>query len=334
MLVYVLPMQNLFASQEYKSFLNSNNSGSNMAVSGNEYTLDQQDKGYRNFNQDTNAGLYYLHARYYDPMTRQFLTKDPAKMKNLYAYCVKDPVDAVDEQGLSPKGILSHAWDGIKEWLGIVKKVEIQEATKRYTDNPLTVVDKEKLIEEGKKNSVDIDCSSKSRFYYSEKPIKLYRGVRTTVPSSYLSTGIDSLKNTKYHEFMPGYAPDPLLPGSCGNTSLIAVTDDIEEAIGYSKDGYVFEFETNFYSLQSNLFTELAVSNIPANKITGYYSIGWSAELLKTDDKLLFTKNKNFKMETQGDSILNIPKNNIAGNMQKHAYIEGAKGHADSIFYI
>jgi len=99
MLIYVFSLQNLFASQEYKSFLNSNNGGSNMAVTENEYTLDQQNKGYRNFNQDTAAGLYYLHARYYDPNTRQFLTTDPARMKNLYGYCVKDPVNEWDPTG-------------------------------------------------------------------------------------------------------------------------------------------------------------------------------------------------------------------------------------------
>ena len=98
-LCYIFPVQNLFASQEYKSFLNSNNSGSNMAVTANEYTLDQQNKGYRNFNEDTTTGLYYLHARYYDPNTRQFLTKDPAGMKNLYAYCAKDPVNEWDPTG-------------------------------------------------------------------------------------------------------------------------------------------------------------------------------------------------------------------------------------------
>ena len=332
MLVYVLPVQNLFASQEYRSFFHSNNGDGNMAITANEYTLDQHNKGYRNFNEDTSAGLYYLHARYYDPNTKQFLTKDPAGMKNMYAYCARDSLNAVDEQGLFSKGILSHTWDGIKEWLGIVKKVEIQEATKQYTDNPLTVVDKEELIEEGKKKSIDIDYSSKSRFFYLEKPIILYRGVRTTVPSSYLNTGIDSLKNTKYHEFMPGYDPDGCLPGSCGNKALIAVTDDTEEAIEYSKNGYVFEFETNFCYLQNDLFTELAVSSIQANKITGYYSIGTSAKLLKQKGKFLFTKNKNFEMIIRDDSLLNMPKNNIAKNMQKHAYIEGTKGHADSIF--
>jgi RHS repeat-associated protein len=117
MLVYVFPVQNLFASQEYKSFLNSNNSGSNMAIAANEYSLDRQNKGYRNFNEDTSAGLYYLHARYYDPNTRQFLTKDPARMKNLYGYCVKDPLDYSD-----PKGQVGVQWimQTVKEVAGSI----------------------------------------------------------------------------------------------------------------------------------------------------------------------------------------------------------------------
>jgi len=107
-LCYIFPVQNLFASQEYKSFLNSNNSGSNMAVTANEYTLDQQNKGYRNFNEDTTTGLYYLHARYYDPNTRQFLTKDPAGMKNLYAYCSQDSINNVDPNGMA--GVPAAFW--------------------------------------------------------------------------------------------------------------------------------------------------------------------------------------------------------------------------------
>jgi len=113
MLVYVFSVQNLFASQEYKSFFHSNNADGNMSVMGNEYNLNLQDKGYRDFNEDTTAGVYYLHARYYDSATRQFLIKDPAKMKNLYAYCAKDPVNYID-----PDGNIGLAWIE-----GLVKRI-------------------------------------------------------------------------------------------------------------------------------------------------------------------------------------------------------------------
>jgi len=100
-LIFVFSAQNLLASQGYKTFLHPNNLDNSMTIAGNEYNLNQQDKGYRDFNEDSTAGLYYLHARYYDSNTRQFLTKDPAKMKNLYGYCVKDPVNEWDPTGLA-----------------------------------------------------------------------------------------------------------------------------------------------------------------------------------------------------------------------------------------
>jgi RHS repeat-associated protein len=52
---------------------------------------------------DTESGLYYLSARYYDPATMQFITKDPAKSDgeaSAYQYCAGDPVDKVDPTGL------------------------------------------------------------------------------------------------------------------------------------------------------------------------------------------------------------------------------------------
>jgi hypothetical protein len=55
-LVFVFLAQNLLASQGCRSFFDASNEGRNMVVTANEYTLDQQNKGYRNFNQDTNAG--------------------------------------------------------------------------------------------------------------------------------------------------------------------------------------------------------------------------------------------------------------------------------------
>jgi RHS repeat-associated protein len=121
MLLYIFSVQSLFAAQAYKSFFHSNSARTSMAATANEYTLDQQDKGYRDFNQDTNAGLYYLHARYYDPKTRQFLTKDPAGMKNLYGYCVKDPINATDPIGLFPVQGLIALGTKFMELLGWVK---------------------------------------------------------------------------------------------------------------------------------------------------------------------------------------------------------------------
>ena len=53
---------------------------------------------------DSENGLYYLRARYYDPCTGQFLTVDPdvATTHSPYAYVLGDPLNSMDPLGLSP----------------------------------------------------------------------------------------------------------------------------------------------------------------------------------------------------------------------------------------
>ncbi|MHB8492025.1 MAG: RHS repeat-associated core domain-containing protein [Solirubrobacteraceae bacterium] len=53
---------------------------------------------------DKDSGLYYLRARYYDPATAQFLTRDPAVAATMspYAYVAGDPLNSVDPTGLEP----------------------------------------------------------------------------------------------------------------------------------------------------------------------------------------------------------------------------------------
>ena len=51
---------------------------------------------------DTETGLIYLRARYYDPSDRRFTQEDPARdERNWYAYCAGNPVAFVDPWGLS-----------------------------------------------------------------------------------------------------------------------------------------------------------------------------------------------------------------------------------------
>jgi len=56
---------------------------------------------YRGYYLDVATGLYYLPARYYDPATARFLSRDPAPPSagdplslNAYAYCTGDPVNS------------------------------------------------------------------------------------------------------------------------------------------------------------------------------------------------------------------------------------------------
>ena len=53
---------------------------------------------------DTETGLYYYRARYYDPKAGRFITKDPISFNggdvNLYAYVGNNPVNLIDPEGL------------------------------------------------------------------------------------------------------------------------------------------------------------------------------------------------------------------------------------------
>ena len=64
---------------------------------------------YRSYYYDTETGLYYLNSRYYDPEIGRFINIDEITVLdvtnialngiNLYAYCLNNPVNEVDESG-------------------------------------------------------------------------------------------------------------------------------------------------------------------------------------------------------------------------------------------
>jgi RHS repeat-associated protein len=64
---------------------------------------------YRGYYYDTETGLYYLNARYYDPQTCRFISADTLSILdetmaqvnglNLYMYCNNNPVMDVDPSG-------------------------------------------------------------------------------------------------------------------------------------------------------------------------------------------------------------------------------------------
>ena len=51
--------------------------------------------------QDSESGCYYLRARYYDPSTQQFLTRDPlvAATEQAYTYANGSPLNFIDPNG-------------------------------------------------------------------------------------------------------------------------------------------------------------------------------------------------------------------------------------------
>ena len=66
---------------------------------------------YRGYYYDTETGLYYLQTRYYDPELGRFISQDsidyadPETINglNLYAYCLNNPIMAIDPDGTIPK---------------------------------------------------------------------------------------------------------------------------------------------------------------------------------------------------------------------------------------
>jgi RHS repeat-associated protein len=78
--------------------------------------------GYAGAYTDGESSLIYLRARYYDPKTAQFLTKDPgfASTGQAYAYAADNPVNLTDPSGAGP---FAWVWNGAKWVWGQVTSV-------------------------------------------------------------------------------------------------------------------------------------------------------------------------------------------------------------------
>ena len=66
--------------------------------SPNEFTFTGEQR-------DSDSGMYFLRARYYDSATGRFLGQDPLPAQNLYAYVANNPVNRIDPSGLCWVGI-------------------------------------------------------------------------------------------------------------------------------------------------------------------------------------------------------------------------------------
>lgn len=92
-----------------------------------ETTALPESRGYTGQRQDS-TGLFYLHARYYDPVLGRFISPDPTVPSdamvglNHYAYAVNDPINHTDINGM---GWFSHLFHEIGQiFKGIVGIVE------------------------------------------------------------------------------------------------------------------------------------------------------------------------------------------------------------------
>ena len=72
---------------------------------------------YRGYIYDTETGLYYLRSRYYNPTWGRFLNADKYTSinltpigSNMFAYCVNNPINAIDYSGSLPLDIRFFNW--------------------------------------------------------------------------------------------------------------------------------------------------------------------------------------------------------------------------------
>jgi len=74
--------------------------------------------GYTGQYTDTETGFQYLRARYYDPATAQFLSRDPlvTETRSAYAYAEGNPFNLVDPSGLCAEGNNSSRTELVNEW--------------------------------------------------------------------------------------------------------------------------------------------------------------------------------------------------------------------------
>ncbi len=82
---------------------------------------------YRGYYYDSELGLYYLNARYYDPETGRFINADDEDILldedndnyNLLTYCLNNPINMFDDEGSNPAALaagglrlgLANAWN-------------------------------------------------------------------------------------------------------------------------------------------------------------------------------------------------------------------------------
>ena len=62
---------------------------------------------------DSETGLYYYRARYYDPSSGRLVSEDSLEFiagTNFYAYVVNNPTNLIDPSGFSPKPVKPYRW--------------------------------------------------------------------------------------------------------------------------------------------------------------------------------------------------------------------------------
>ena len=118
---------NKLISYTYDAWGNCQTTLHTQNLSGSDYYAQKNPFRYRGYYYDTELGLYYLNARYYDPNTGRFISADSISYLgadgeltsyNLYAYCGNNPIMYTDPTGHMPEW-LAWVFSGVAVAIGI-----------------------------------------------------------------------------------------------------------------------------------------------------------------------------------------------------------------------
>ena|GEM_PF-6641331 len=107
---------------------------------------------FANYHWDDTVGMYYLNARWYDPVILRFTGRDPVDgdqidplTLHVYLYCLNNPVNSIDPTGEIALNIASGLIRGAEVYaLGaamLMTSIELQDTNRRASDILWTVGD-------------------------------------------------------------------------------------------------------------------------------------------------------------------------------------------------
>lgn len=140
---------------------------------------------YAGYQHDEETGLYYLNARYYDPVTAQFLTEDtytgqandPLSL-NLYTYCSNNPTIYSDSTGHKQKSFAKNSLKVNKKVSNQAKSSVVQQSgyKEKYFSmdaGKVLGVDKKKATNQVKSSATKSIKTTETKAIANERPVVL-----------------------------------------------------------------------------------------------------------------------------------------------------------------
>ncbi len=115
---------------------------------------------------DREASLYFNRARYYNPETGRFISRDPIGQRdqiNLYTYVKNSPLVYTDRMGLSSKPFIIRAWEWIAD-VFIYTVLWVDTANAPWESNYDEIISKWKILQDKVDNPTGLDIAASIAF--------------------------------------------------------------------------------------------------------------------------------------------------------------------------